>query len=256
MESYKTNNCELRYSKSGTKDQPVILWGHGWGQSHEGFAGLIQSLENNAAHYSFDFPGFGQSPAPETPLGTEDYADMIAAFIKDHNLPPITWIGHSFGGRVGLQLAAHHPDLIKSMVLIAAAGLPRKRPLLKKLYLQARIRAFKFCKLFIPLGLDEEWLRQKFGSADYKQAGVMRDIFVKVVNEDLSAQAAQAQCPTLLIYGENDTETPPEIGERLHNLIKNAEIIRLPGQDHYTVLGQGRHQVTPLIKKFIKDTKL
>ncbi len=55
-----------------------------------------------------------------------------------------------------------------------------------------------------------------------------------------------------LVFGMNDSETPPEMGERLQKLIPGAELTVLDGQDHYTLLAEGRHQVTPILKRFIE----
>ena len=49
----------------------------------------------------------------------------------------------------------------------------------------------------------------------------------------------------------DDRETPPEIGERLSALIPRAALSVLPGQDHYTVLGDGRHIVAKRMTDFM-----
>ena len=151
-----------------------------------------------------------------------------------------------------MQLAARHPDLVSGLFLIAAAGLPAHRSLLRKLIIKIRVLLFKSLKRMIPFCVNEEWLMKTFASSDYMNAGPMRQIFVRVVNEDLSDVAATITCPVTLVYGEHDTETPPEIGNRLQKLILGSEIVHLSGQDHYSILGGGRHQVTPLLKKFIE----
>ena len=97
-------------------------------------------------------------------------------------------------------------------------------------------------------------LRSRMGSADYKSAGAMRPILSRVVAEDLSTVAGQVLCPTLLIYGENDIDTPPEIGERLARLMPDARLILLPGFDHHTILSEGRHQVASRIKAFVEKS--
>jgi pimeloyl-ACP methyl ester carboxylesterase len=247
------NNASFRFETLGKKDSPVFIWGHGWGQSRGAFRPLAQTMEPFGTHVLVDFPGFGESPAPETVWGTEDYADEAARFIRSQTSGKVIWVGHSFGCRVGLQLAARHPDLIAGLFLIAAAGLKRKRPLWQTVYFKIRVAVYKGLKKMIPLGLvNEEWLKSKFGSADYKNAGArMRGIFVKTVNEDLTEIARTIRCPVALVYGMNDSETPPEIGERLQKLIPGAELTVLPGQDHYTVLGEGRHQVAPILKNFL-----
>lgn len=249
-------DTDIFFTTAGAPDADVVMvWGHGWGQTHQSFMPLVTSLEKSAFHIVIDFPGFGQSPVPPDVWSTSDYADAVAKLIRSQTDKPVIWAGHSFGGRVGLQLAAHHPGLIKGLCLIAAAGLPRKHPLWHKLYYGARIKLFKFLKSLIPHGIvKEDWLMRTFGSADYNQAGPMRSILVKTVNEDLTETARKISCPTLLIYGENDTETPPEIGERLQTLINGSKMVHLPAQDHYSVLGEGRHQVAPLVKTFINKT--
>ena len=243
---------DIYFKKIGESGVPVF-WGHGWGQSHAAFEPLAQSLKSGFEHRIIDFQGFGQSAAPDEVWGTEEYADAMAAFIRSHTSEKILWVGHSFGCRVGLQMAAKYPDLVAGMCLIAGAGLPRKRPLWHKLYYGFRVKLFKALKKLIPLGLSEDWLRSQFGSADYKNAGAMREILVKVVNEDLSDVARDVHCPVLLIYGSNDTETPPDIGERLSRLILHSKLIVMDGFDHYSILSTAQHQVVHQIKTFIKD---
>lgn len=241
------------YFETIGQDGPAVFWGHGWGQNLHAFMPLAESLSAMGQHCVVDFPGFGKSPAPENVWSTEDYANAMADFIRARTDGPILWIGHSFGCRVGLQLAARHPELIAGLVLIAGAGLPRKRPLWHKIYYGARVKLFKIFKKLIPLGLSKDWLYRQFGSADYRNAGAMRDILVKVVNEDLSRIAEDVRCPTLLIYGSKDTETPPEIGERLSRIIPKSELILMDGFDHYSILSKARHQVTHRIHTFIKE---
>lgn len=243
----------IAYETLGKKEFPKVFWGHGWGQSRAAFRPLAQGLESFGSHTLIDFPGFGDSPAPSEAWGTEEYADKTAEFIRQHSTGKIIWAGHSFGCRVGLQLAARHPDLIAGLFLIAGAGLKRRRPLWQSVYFKLRIYTFKALKKLIPLGLvNEDWLRSKFGSADYRNAGPMRAILVKTISEDLTEIARTIRCPVALTYGMNDSETPPEIGERLQKLIPGAELTVLPGQDHYSVLGEGRHQIAPLLKQFME----
>ena len=254
MPDYKTPQASLFYTgTTGSADGPTVLWAHGWGQNHEAFSALIESLAPAGRHIAIDFPGFGQSPEPPEKWSTKDYADFMASFIKDNELGPVIWAGHSFGVRVGIQMAAHYPDLIQGFCGLAGAGLKSKRPLHKELYIKARIFLFKTLKAMLPLGLSREWLHTKFGSSDYNNTtGIMRDTFIGVVNEDLVSEASDIKCPTILIYGVNDTETPPELGKRLSGLIPNSQLFLLDGQDHYTLLSSGRHPVIKLINDFIK----
>ncbi len=230
-----------------------LIWGHGWAQSGASFQALAEILKPFGASSLIDFPGFGQSGMPPDTWGTAEYADSVAAWIRMLPAKKFVWIGHSFGGRVGIQLASRHPGLLRGMVLIASAGLQRQRSLLDRARRNIRVMTFKIAKGFAREGPALDRLRQLFGSADYKNAGDMRPVFVRVVREDLSTQASQVACPTLLIYGTRDTETPPEMGERLNKLIPASSLALLDGFTHLSILSDGRHQVATRIRRFLEQ---
>lgn len=228
-----------------------LIWGHGWGQSSAALVPLAEALKPFASSTLIDFPGFGKSALPPPSWGTGEYADMVAQWLRGQSRARSVWIGHSFGGRVGIQLAARHPQLLSGMVLIASAGLPRQRTWVQQIRFSLRKTFFKTAKRFLREGPQLERLRQRMGSADYRSAGALRPIFNRVVSEDLTETARQVQCPTLLIYGHEDTETPPEMGQRLKGLIPGSELTTLDGFGHLNILTEGRHQVALRIRKFL-----
>jgi len=231
---------------------PLLVWAHGWGHTHANLLPLAEAMWP-AASALIDFPGFGASPLPPEVWGTADYADACAEWLA--SVPPgrRVWIGHSFGCRVGLQLAARHPEAIDALFLIAAAGLRPRRSLKARLRLAARRWVFRLARSLLPEGPARDRLRRRFGSADYARAGPLRPILSKTVSEDLSDVARRVLCPTALIYGDQDRETPPQIGERLQALIPNARLYVLRGFDHWNVLTEGRHQVTHRLAEFMQD---
>lgn len=230
-----------------------LIFGHGWGQSGAAFAPLAEILKPFWASSLIDFPGFGKSALPPETWGTAEYADAVWEWLRKLPEAKLIWIGHSFGGRVGIQLAARHPGLLTGMVLIAAAGLQRKRGVLERAQMNARVMTFKVAKRFVREGPELDRLRQRFGSADYRQAGAMRSVFLRAVREDLTTEAKRVDCPTLLIYGTRDTETPPEMGERLQGLIPHSELALLDGFTHLSILTEGRHQVAMRIRRFLEQ---
>lgn len=232
---------------------PKIVWGHGWNQSGLTMLPMAESLVRFAASTLVDFPGFGRSPMPPGVWGTEDYGDCIAAWLASLPRQRRIWVGHSFGCRVGIQIAARHPGLLSGMVLIAAAGLPRRRTFMERCRFYGRRRVFQLAKRIVPEGPRRDRLRARFGSADYLAAAAMRPILVRVVNEDLSSIARTVACPVLLVYGADDEDTPPEMGSRFQSLIPAAELVVLDGLDHMAVLRQGRHQTVRLIQRFLES---
>jgi pimeloyl-ACP methyl ester carboxylesterase len=254
IEHVSANGSTLAIHRIGKDDQrsPELVWGHGWGQSSEQLLPLAESLTPFAPSVLVDFPGFGETPAPPLTWGTADYADAAAAWLSGLPKRPRIWVAHSFGCRVGLQLASRRPDLVSAMVLIAAAGLRRRRSLVERTRLRLRIAAFKTAGRFASESARER-LRARFGSADYLSAGVLRPILTRVVNEDLSQVAVGVKAPTLLIYGSRDQDTPPDIGQRLSALIPGARLLILDGFDHHTILSQGRHQVVHQVHRVLES---
>lgn len=79
-----------------------------------------------------------------------------------------------------------------------------------------------------------EELRRRYGSADYQRAtGVMRDIFVKVVNEDYTAQLEAISIPVQLVWGSADSAAPVEQARRAASMVRSATLTVLEGQDHF-----------------------
>ncbi|MHA7899760.1 MAG: alpha/beta fold hydrolase [Henriciella sp.] len=236
----------------GDRSKPPVVFGHGWGRSYRDFIPVAEALAPVASSYLVDFPGFGDSPRPDETWGTEDYAEhMVRVLRETYGLTSYTWVGHSFGGRVGMRIAAQHPDLIKHLVLVASAGVPRTRTRLQEWRGKQRSWAFKTRKALAgsPDALDA--LEKQYGSVDYvhsKEIG-MRDIFVRTVNEDQSETLGQIKCPTTLIYGGLDFETPVEVGEKIAAGIPDSKLIVCPHYDHISILDRGRHQIALSVKE-------
>jgi len=135
---------------------------------------------------------------------------------------------------------------------MAAAGLPRRRNLIERCRFYWRRRAFKIAKLVVPEGPRRDRLRTRFGSPDYRAAGSMRPVLVRVVNEDLTSVATMVDCPSLLIYGADDGDTPPDMGRQFQGLIPRSNLVIVDGVDHLGLLREGRQQAVHYIHRFLK----
>lgn len=236
----------------GDSHQPAVVFGHGWGRTYRDFIPVAEALAPVARSYLIDFPGFGDTPRPEEAWGTEDYANHIVTFLREtHGLERFTWVGHSFGGRVGMRIAAQYPTLLDHLVIVASPGVPRSVSTAQKLRRRKNGWEFKIRKS-LAKGPDAlEALEKQYGSVDYihsREIG-MRDIFVRTVNEDQTDTLPQITCPTTLLYGGQDFETPVEIGKKLASGISDAKLIVCPHYDHISILDRGRHQIALSVKE-------
>jgi len=226
------------YDETG-EGAPLLLL-HGWGVERSVFAPLQQYFSQHMRVYSFDFPGFGASAEPPAVWGVADYADFTQAFCQAVGLGNPCLLGHSFGGRVAIHLASR--GFGAKLVLTDAAGLRPKRSLAYYL----RVYSYKAAKKVLYLPGLRRWREQALSlwlkcnpSSDYARAqGIMRAIFVKVVNEDLAALLPRIQQSTLLMWGEKDRETPLADGQRMEKLIPGAGLVVCKGAGHYPFLEQ------------------
>lgn len=240
---YKTvNNIKINYEQKGSGELVVLL--HGWGSNIKLFANLIDLLSKKYTVVAMDMPGFGESQEPPSAWCVDDYVDFVIDFLKDYSNKEITFLGHSFGGRVIIKLNSRK-DLdfkINKVILVDSAGImPPKSN--KKSF---RTYYYKFGKAVLSTGLVQkiapdalENFRKKMGSADYAAASpLMRQVLVKVVNEDLEPLIPNIKCPTLLVWGVNDTATPLSDGEKMEKLIKDSGLVKLENAGHYSFLEQ------------------
>lgn len=248
-----TRFTAFRLAGSAPSGAPELVWAHGWAHSHLSLVPLAEAMRVRGDSLLVDLPGFGASPLPPGPWGTEDYADAMAEWLAELPVRRRVWIGHSFGCRVGLRLAAQHPEAVAALFLIAAAGLPPHRSFATRLKRTPRRLAFRAMRAMTPEGPARDRLRERYGSADYRTAGALRPVLVKAVNEDQTDVARRIRIPVVLVHGEADAESPPEIAARLQALIPGSRLHLLRGFDHLTILGDGRHQVIHLLGELLAN---
>ncbi len=243
------NSIATEYADEGSG--PVLLMLHGWKDTLHTFDALMPELTQKFRVIRLDMPGFGGTELPSTNLRLDDYVDFVALFIEKLNLDLAAIAGHSFGGRViikGLARGVFHP---KSAILIAAAGVSEKKPgrngalkLLARIGkiltapLPKRVRAALRGRLYRSIG------------SDYLATGILKDIFINVVSENLSEAASRVTTPSLLMWGSADASTPLTDGEKMARLIKGSRIEVFEGAGHF-VHQERAGDVATLIRNFV-----
>lgn len=195
---------------------PRVLALHGWGRHGADFKNSLMGI----SAFAPDLPGFGASPPPADVIGAEGYADILSEMLPEFDRPPVL-IGHSFGGRIAVCLAARYPDEIGPVILTGApivrSGVGRRPRISYRI-----VRSLN--RIGIISDRRMESLRRQSGSTDYRSAtGIMRDILVKVVNESYEPQLRDMQSPVVLLWGELDDEVPVSVAEMTAGVIDQAD---------------------------------
>lgn len=235
----KVKNININYHQYGEGKDVVLL--HGWGQNIEMMTPLGNLLKDNHRVTIVDLPGFGLSEEPDYAYNVYDYVDLLEELFRELKIKKPSLIGHSFGGRLSIIYASKND--VERLVLFGSPCVRHEHKSLK----QSVFKALKKVKFLAPVS---ELAKKFIGSPDYKNAkGVMREVLVKTVNEDLSECAKRIKCPTLLIWGENDEAVPLNEAKELESLLFDGALIVLPGT-HYCYL-ENLRQVENILNNFL-----
>lgn len=212
---------------------------HGWGANIESVMPIVNSLRDRYRVIAYDSLGHGDSDAPDEVIGGDDYVALLKKIYDHYGVSRATCIGHSFGGKTLSVFAALYPERVDKLVLVDASGVLPKR----SFSYYRKVYTFKFLKnmyklLFFWQDTEKAMARfyKKFGSDDYRAAdGVMRKVFVKVVNESTEEYFPRIQADTLLIWGDEDDATPLYMAKVFEEKIPEAGLVVLKG-GHYSYL--------------------
>ena len=219
-------NLEVNYIQYGEGKDIILL--HGWMQNLEMMKPLGDAFSNRFRITILDLPGFGESEELKEKWTIQNYNDMLEEFINKVGIKKPIVIGHSFGGRLAIRYSAEHP--IEKLVLFGSPCIRIKEEL------PVTVKILKSLKQVPGLNDIGEYMKKYIGSRDYKAASpIMRQTLVEVVNEDLSKYAREIEEPTLLIWGDQDTEAPVKEAKELEKIMVDAALIILPGS-HYAYL--------------------
>jgi len=237
----KIRDVNVNYIQYGRGKDIVLL--HGWGQNVEMMRPLGDLLQDKYRITILDFPGFGDSDEPKVAMTIYDYCVVLADLLNELEIDKPILIGHSFGGRVAILYASQHS--IEKLVLFGSPCVRKKsKPSLK-------VRILKFLKKIPLINKLEGFAKKHMGSRDYRNASdIMRQILVNVVNEDLSKYAQEIRVPTLLMWGDCDTEAPLEDAKEMEKLISDCGLIVFANSTHYAYL-ENLKRVVKILNEFL-----
>ncbi len=212
--------------------EPFLIL-HGWGASADSWLEVQNILSKDFQVIVLDLPGFGRSDLPPKVWGLDDYKDFVFKFLEKMKLENIYLLGHSFGGSIAIKLSVDHPEKFVKVVLVDAAAIRRPKNIFKKA--MGMLAGIMSLFSFLP---GYKFLRKSFyrivlRKTDYlKVAGIMKEVFKKVISEDLSGDCSKVKIPTLIIWGKKDKITPLKDGFLIHKLIPNSKIELIDEASH------------------------
>lgn len=114
------DSSELSYAGKSSKDKQTILILHGLFGSKRNWHSIARRLSGQFQVFALDLRNHGESEHSES-MSYQDMVEDVLQFISNQDLGEVSMVGHSMGGKVAMQMALEHPELIKSLVVIDIA---------------------------------------------------------------------------------------------------------------------------------------
>lgn len=238
LESDLKQEGEFEYLEKG--EGHVIILLHGLFGALSNFKDVIDEYSSN---YKIVVPIMPLYTMPIIKTNVINLGRYIQRFVKYKKYNKVTLLGNSLGGHVALVYALNNMDKVHSMVLTGSSGL----------YENAFGGSF-------PRREDKEFLRKKISVTFYDPAMTTDELVEEVyqivndrsklirilsiaksaIRHNMAKDLTQFEMPSCLIWGKNDTITPPEVAEEFHQLLPNSELYWIDKCGHAAMMEHPR----------------
>ena len=257
------NGTGVRVEEVGSGEQTVVFSPNPF-TNRASFDAPVAALSGDYRCLSYDHRGQGDSgfgasqPSPDR-LGTEGLYEDAVALLEQLGVDSCHWVGSSIGGMVGVRVAARHPELVRSLVLL---GFSTRRQDMGQVNFVAggfgglvtgSLMRGMFGKTFMsdPARAEERELwRQWFATLLVPKAAPMHRAVLGHPGTPPEL-LAQVEAPTLIIVGED--ERPPLLDDcaQAQRDIPDARLVTIPGAGHVILIEQpdaGTAAITEFIR--------
>src|SRR5712692_9046254 len=203
--------------EAGSPTSAPILYLHGtflgnlWLEYHN-------TLAQNFHVFAPDIPGFGLTERPNWMRDMSDYILYFRDLLDALGLEKTIVVGHSLGGWMALELAVWYPERVEKLVLANAIGI--------------RVKGSPIAACFDNLAAAMPLMPAEFNTeyllSQYRQLTTLASLaWNPSYDPTLERRLERINCPTLIVWGQNDRLIPQVYGDTLHRLIAHSELIKL-----------------------------
>lgn len=220
-ESFKAEG-KYKYVEQG--EGPVIILLHGLFGALSNYKDVFDTFSNR---YRVIIPLLPIYTLPIINTNVKNLAKYLEDFMKFKKLDQVTLLGNSLGGHVALYYMTKHPEKIKNLVLTGSSGLyentmgssfPRRED---KVFIKNKVAE----TFYDPIHATDDLVDECYNIVnDRGQLIRILAIAKSAIRHNMAKQIPKMNLPTLLIWGKNDTITPPEVAEEFHNLFPNSQL--------------------------------
>jgi len=237
---------------------PAVVFVHGLAGSSTTWHEVMPALADRYTVLAPDLLGHGESAKPRGDYSLGAYASGLRDLMVALGIDRATFVGHSLGGGVALQLAYQFPERCERLVLVASGGLGKEvNPLLRAVSLpgselvmpvllsgqmHAVLAAVSgwFARRGLRLGATGKEVWRSYSGLSETGGRLAFIHTVRSVIDPLGQRVSArdrlylaGEVPTLIMWGDRDRIIPVEHGYAAHELIPGSTLVVLPGVGHF-----------------------
>ena len=216
----ETDTGILSFRSTGAGPDIVLL--HGIGSGSGSWVYQLATLSDTHRVTAWDAPGYGGSAEPESAWpGAADYAEPLRTLFDARGIRCAVVVGHSLGALIAARFAVMHPERVSALVLAdpaAGHGLrseaEREERLASRLERFDRLGAERHAEEHAPALLSRDATAEQVALVRWNMARLRQSGYRKaarlLASGDITADLRRVSVPATVLYGSEDTVTPPE----------------------------------------------
>jgi len=265
MPECEVNGLNLYYEDRGNIDSPPLLLIPGLGGNHMSWSLVARYLTSDFRLILVDPRDAGKSDKARTPYAITDVAEDMAVVIRDAGIKWTAVAGISMGGAIAQELAMRHPDLVERLVLVATYDTDDLRGtfIFEHLaHLRRTLCREDYIRTLLPWvytwqemqgSIDPEAAVQRLAEDPYFQTPEAHERQMRAtVSFHSRDRLHRIQCPTSLIFGDEDLFTPMRFARSLQQGIKGSRLTVLSGTGHGLIWTRAA-EVAGLLRSFLRE---
>lgn len=215
------------------KGEPVVFL-HGLLGLNEHWIPAVETLSKRARCIMLEFP---LAEIPHKLCSIDAVTAMVKRELAGLIDGPAIYIGNSLGGHLALRLALDHPEAVRGLVLAGSSGLFEREIVVGRTaqhrpsrdWLQQKIEELFSDPANIPDGIVDRVYNEL---SNRRAARALVRLSKSAKSDNLAAHLSEIQARTMLLWGRDDTVTPPRVAEEFKDFLPNAFIHWLDNAGH------------------------
>ncbi|MEP7103352.1 MAG: alpha/beta hydrolase [Candidatus Dojkabacteria bacterium] len=221
------------------KGGKVLVFLHGWRSDSTVWFETMEIMAELGYHsIALDLPGFGKSQTPDQVFNTDKYADLVVEFLNKLKLEKSICIGHSYGGRVLIDIGVNNKADLEKIILVDASGVGIKEGEMNLKKTLAKIIKPLFKPKFMQ-GLRKK-IYQSIGAEDYivaEDSPFFKETYQNILRDQYNELLAKIKTPLFMIWGEEDQDTPLVMAVEIQHAT-HGKLVAMEKAGHFPFIDQ------------------